>query len=275
MPINMNLESTNQTSLSTNAADGIRPPTEGTNQVVDKGREWIGRMTWQAGTAANETDSHFESKLNNTYAFHSPEESSRMNCKEATILIGLSAYADSSQVNEFERELDEAKSDEINYNKTMNKILSFHNAEAKVTPSSGDVLFMFGDAHVALATDENNALSLWHGPSDNNHLQEVSSDQLFDLTRSDAVQYANALKSWLYNSETTLSSDQFHELSNDLYDFIDDVTDERIELTGPIHHEYIQKFDDKLRSFGVNPLDKEVFIRVAKQPFEPLAEKSE
>ncbi|KZK91760.1 hypothetical protein PsW64_00090 [Pseudovibrio sp. W64] len=266
MPINTQRLTNVQSTHPLQAAAGAQN-VQSANKAVEVGQSWKGSLSWQSGATPLEDNSHFRDHLTNQAALLQPTAHSCMNCKEAVLLMGLKAYADTPESNRVIRELEDNLNYDIGYNEILDGVVGYDDSEPAISFEAGDVVFFFADTHVALGAEDGKMLSLWFGPGDSSNLQEAGPDELFQLTKENPETYYQAAKGW-FNVE---SGDyeielQFLEVKSQLQDALE----ESGTLSDTQRYEFRDKIDGLLRQAGADPNNAWEFITVAKQPLEVL-----
>ncbi|KZL03481.1 MULTISPECIES: hypothetical protein [unclassified Pseudovibrio] len=266
MPINTQSLTNVQSTHPLQSAAGAQN-VQSANKAVEVGQSWKGSLNWQSGATPLEDNSHFRDHLTNQAALLQPTAHSCMNCKEAVLLMGLKAYADTPESNRVIRELEDNLNYDIGYNEILDEVVGYDNSEPATSFEAGDVVFFFADTHVALGAEDGKVLSLWFGPGDSSNLQEAGPEELFQLTKENPETYYQAAKGW-FNVE---SGDYEIELQFlDVKSQLQDALEENGTLSDTQRYEFRDKIDGLLRQAGADPNNAWEFITVAKQPLEVL-----
>ncbi|HLG65152.1 MAG TPA: hypothetical protein VKY19_24675 [Ktedonosporobacter sp.] len=208
------------------------------NVIAAHGNTLIGKMHWRSDFAEfreigfqNPFDAQQHGYMftirDDLQAFHNVTAASLFNCWEATFYI---AYTASLQLvdnpdNEIRKKVLATDFSDINYVPCIEKFLGCNNLRTwDQHVQAGDVVFFYGNAHIALSLGGSNVLSLWNGPDDDWHLQQTTIQALQAKVKGNAFTYYHALRTLLTGKSDAFWSQHIHNVSA-MFDALDDLRD--------------------------------------------------
>ena len=204
----LNIPSDQKPPLEGVGADPVKGTAGLGEQVVEGALELKGKLEWTMPAYNQEgCDNDFFEFVKNSEPLG---EKSRMNCWEAVIYSAVQGKV-------FDPErlagiFEDIYSD-MDYDETIRSLLNVDERQPADThpPQAGDIILMYGMAHVALSLGGDRVLSLWDGPNGLHCLQETTIEALQKKVESSGPLHRNCMKTALKDIGSDVVGEQERE----------------------------------------------------------------